>query len=153
MKFHSYLKHKISILGVNQGVELKSTETGVIPILFPIVFPKVSMTFEGQEDFISLCDWCSQKRSLKHSDLNLNVQNIQGSDPSITWWYQISSDVWHHIHHFQSACLVITHCETILCTKTPKTQHVLICTLVPHFVSRAFRMAGIVPDLLPHFHW
>jgi hypothetical protein len=56
MKFHSYLKHKISILGVNQGVELKSTETGVIPISFPIVFPKVSMTFEGQEDFISLCD-------------------------------------------------------------------------------------------------
>jgi hypothetical protein len=65
MKFHSYLKHKISILGVNQGVELKSTETGVIPILFPIVFPKVSMTFEGQEDSIPLCDSCSQKRSLK----------------------------------------------------------------------------------------
>ncbi len=40
----------------------------------------------------------------------------------------------------------------ILCTKTPKTQQVLICTQVPHFVSRAFRMAGIVPDHLPHFH-
>jgi hypothetical protein len=57
MKFHSYLSHKISILGVNQGVELKSKpETGVVPILFPIVFPKVSMTFTGQEDFISFCE-------------------------------------------------------------------------------------------------
>jgi hypothetical protein len=57
MKFHSYLNHKKSILGVNQGVELKSTpETGVVPIFFPIVFPKASMTFTGQEDFISFCD-------------------------------------------------------------------------------------------------
>jgi hypothetical protein len=154
MKFHSHLNHKISIpWGKSRCGTEKHARNRCGSNLIPNCVPQSFNDIYRPRRFHFLLWLMFPKEISKRLWLELECTECTGF-----WSFHhmmISNQQWCLTPHppFPKCLSGDNTLWNILCTKTPKTQHVLICTQVPHSVSRAFRMAGIVPDLLPHFHW